>query len=798
MPRRQRRDRAEGGSRARARAPIAALLFLFASAAFAAPDIPSEPVDWLLDPPETLVRERSGEIDAMIALCEEMGWTEKEYALREARLRERPPEGEARAAEEKRIASLALRTGRSARALELLGDPDPGDAEGTLLAGIVALRSGKNREASHLLRAAEDLGAADRDLVRFRRAEALRSLPEADYGIPLLLEIAAEPSGRFRIDALEEAALALFRRKEPEKALPLLLREYGAGYESLKHRELIYRTAEAERETGRAAAAASLHRRLLEEWPEHPRALESFRALRRMETAGTIPHDPRLPLLGARAAARAGRTDEAIQLLRPLLDRPEPDPLRLEALLETGKVHYQAERYRSALRVLDPLAAGSGETARTALLYRARSFRKMGEWTSSIEAYTAYARRFPTSSLAPEAQWEVAWRRKLLRHHEEAAKAFREVRVLFPESEYAARAPLQEALSLDALGRTREARAIVEEHLRGGVSGSDRVEALYWVADLAGRLGDSARAESAFRELAEKHPETYYGLRAASKLGKTVILSPSRIAEAAERDDPMRAWIREWSPRRSGTAGLDFGRLALYASLAEGEEARREAASLRKSLEDDPEGLLDLARACRRLALFDELIRCGRRIQALAERAGADSVFPHLLALIYPPAYLDLIAAECAKWEEIDPFFVLSLMRQESWFQPNAVSSAGARGLMQILPSTGKHIARSLGEGDSFRAERLDEPERNIRYGVWYLRSLLRRYGGDAVVAASAYNAGEGSADTWVAAAGDEGPDRYVEKITFSETRTYVKRILSGYWICRAIYDEIATRGFSG
>ncbi|MFH1680878.1 MAG: transglycosylase SLT domain-containing protein [Candidatus Eisenbacteria bacterium] len=790
----------EAGRAARAAGCCAAALLFCASPrmALASPDIPSGPVGWLLEPAEKLVRERGDEIGAMIALSAEMGWVEKEYALREARLRAGEPTEEGRETEERTVAVLALRTGRDKRARELLESCGAEDAGEALAAGVAALRAGRSREAALLLEAAEGPGAPDRELARFRRAQALRSLPDPGDGLSLLLEIAAEPGGRFRSNALQESALALFGRERAGEALLLLRREYGAGYESLSHRGLIFRAAEAEREAGAPIAAAALYRRLLEEWPEDSRALESFRALRRMETAGTILADPRLPLHGARAAAADGRTEEAIQLLRPLLDRPETDPLRLDASLETGKVYYRAERYRSGLEIFDRLVPAGGETGRLALLYRARSYRKMGEWTASIETYTEYARRYPSSSIAAEALWEASWRWKLLREHAKAAESFREVRRLFPSSEFAGRAPLQEALSLDAVGRTAEARSIIEEHLAGGVSGADRVEALYWIADVSERLGDSARAETAFRELAEDHPETYYGLRAASKLGMTVILSPRLVAGAGEPDDPLLAWIREWGPPRGTSPAPDCTRLALYVSLAEWEEARREASSLRKTHEDDPAGLLVIARACRRSTLFDQLIRCGRRIQDLAERAGADPVFPHLLALIYPPAYLDIVAAEGAGREEIDPLFVLALMRQESWFNAKAVSSAGARGLMQILPSTGRHIARALGEGDSFRTEWLDEPARNIRYGIRHLRTLLRRYDGDAIVAASAYNAGEGNADTWVAAAGDEGPDRYVEKITFTETRTYVKRVLSGYWICRAIYHEIATSGFSG
>ncbi|RPJ44901.1 MAG: hypothetical protein EHM19_06085, partial [Candidatus Latescibacterota bacterium] len=704
-----------------------------------------------------------------------------------ARLRLAGLEGEARREEEKRVAFLALRCGKAARAFEILAPIETTDPDAALASGLAALRAGRSAEAAELLRTADRLGTADRELVRFRLAEAEKGLPEKDRGLPLFLEIASEPKGRYRTDALEEALLDLFSRRRNEEALALARREHGADLEGLEHRGVLYLAAEAERLGGNNAVSARLHRRLLEEWPEHGRALDSYRQLRKMEASGAIAADERLAFLGARAAARAGREDEAIQFLRPLLDRPADDPLRAEAEVEKGKILYGAERYRAALEVFERLGARSDETGATALLYRARTLRKMGEYLASIEAYGEYARRFPASELAPEAQWEIAWRWKLLRRPEEAILAFREVPLRFPESEYAPRAALQEALCLDELGRTGEARAAIESAL-GRLGGADRVEALYWLADASIRLGDSTRARGAYLELADEHPETYYGLRAAGRLGRTVIRPPEIAPPGAEGGDPLVSWIRSWSVVGGG-AEPDLGPLSLLVSLAEWREARRQAAALRRTHDDDPAALARIARFCRRSALYDETIRCGRRIQALAEEAGADDVRPELLALIYPLGYLDVVVREAARYPEIDPLFVVALMRQESWFHPSALSSAGARGLMQLLPSTAKHVAGRLGEAEGFRPERLDDPVRNIRYGLRYLSSLLDRYSGDALVAASAYNAGEGNADVWLAGGG-EGGDRFIEKITFSETRTYVKRVLSGYWICRSLYGD--------
>ncbi len=761
-------------------------------------DIPRASLGWLRMSPDRLFEAGDDEFRDVIEICEEMGWSEKEFLLRETLLARGGLTGAEREEEKRRLALLAIRTGRDRRAVELLDPWRTDDPEAVIAAGLAALRSGDHLEASRLLRAGQALGAPEPELVRFRLAQALRRLPEEDHGLPLFLEIADEEGGRFRKSALYEAALLLFDRDRPAKATALLAVMFGKNYDDLVHRELIYRAAGQEANEKNMTVASRLYKRLLERWPDHRRALASFRALRRMEETGSIPGDDRLPLLGAVAARSAGRTSESVQLLRPLLDRDESDPLHQEALIETGKTHYKAERYRSALRVFDRLTRLEGEKGRIALLYRARSFKKMGEWERSIEAYSEYIRRYPASSLSPEVQWEISWRWRILGRYEEAVSGFRKLRALFPSSEFTPRTRLQEAFCLDMAGRPDEAIAVLRRLVRSGGGGRDRDDALFWIGDLADRDKGGEESASCYRELVDEFPETYYGLRAAGRLGEKSLLPARPIGLAGESPDRALAWIRSWNGERSDAAARDWGPLPLYVALGEWDEARKEGARLRKRMKNDPEGLLLLGRLCRKSTLYDNTIRCGRRLQELAEASGADPVDPVLLSLIYPPGFLDLVVEETASDEDLDPLFVLALIRQESWFRSDAVSPAGARGLMQLMPATGRHVARKLGEGESFRTEHLFDPRRNIRYGTWYFRSLLDRYRGDRLVAASAYNAGEGNADLWLAGSGPAEGGEYVERIYFSETRDYVKRVLSGYWICRSLYGETAADGGSG
>jgi soluble lytic murein transglycosylase len=154
---------------------------------------------------------------------------------------------------------------------------------------------------------------------------------------------------------------------------------------------------------------------------------------------------------------------------------------------------------------------------------------------------------------------------------------------------------------------------------------------------------------------------------------------------------------------------------------------------------------------------------------------------------LYPLAYWDAVRT-AAEESQVDPLLLLAVMRQESLFEPQAESPAGARGLMQLLPGTAQRAAAALGV--EAVKEKLDDPVVNVRLGARYLRELLDRYQSDLTKALAAYNGGEMAADRWVTQAAGCDPDEFVERITYRETREYVKRVLSHYAAYARLYSS--------
>jgi soluble lytic murein transglycosylase len=151
-----------------------------------------------------------------------------------------------------------------------------------------------------------------------------------------------------------------------------------------------------------------------------------------------------------------------------------------------------------------------------------------------------------------------------------------------------------------------------------------------------------------------------------------------------------------------------------------------------------------------------------------------------------PLAHADLIREQAAE-KDLDPALVAGVIYTESRFR-DQTSPAGAKGLMQIMPSTADYIARKSG-GSAFVQGDLATPEINIAYGCWYLRYLLDRYHENEVLALAAYNGGEGKVDEWVQNARDRGERfRAADHIPFPETREYVERVIDARRAYRGEY----------
>jgi len=156
--------------------------------------------------------------------------------------------------------------------------------------------------------------------------------------------------------------------------------------------------------------------------------------------------------------------------------------------------------------------------------------------------------------------------------------------------------------------------------------------------------------------------------------------------------------------------------------------------------------------------------------------------------MAWPTAY-DGSVERAARAHGIEPALVYAIMREESGYQPDALSVVGARGLTQIMPETGRRLAADLGAA-AFDPAELFAPERNLELGAFYLSRLLDRFDGRLSAAIASYNAGPEAVARWLVADAGREDDEWVESIPYDQTRSYVKRVLRSMHVYRALYGS--------
>jgi soluble lytic murein transglycosylase-like protein len=305
------------------------------------------------------------------------------------------------------------------------------------------------------------------------------------------------------------------------------------------------------------------------------------------------------------------------------------------------------------------------------------------------------------------------------------------------------------------------------QYLDGARRSSARQQARYWAALALERKGAGDEAQELLRATHEENPLSFYGTFAGDRLELPIL--PADLPQGPETgdlDDPAirNALIRLRLHQRVPTAGS----FAYELDRLERHLLQRESQAY------------DFAEALQRWEFPIQGTVLGRTIH----REEGDWNL-RLLRIVYPFPYREAIVRE-SRTRGLDPFFVAGLIRQESMFHPTIQSAAGAVGLMQLLPGTGREVAGA--EGIRFSPAILGDPEINVRLGTSFLASMIRRFDGRAEDALSAYNAGPTRARQWRSRAEYRDTDVFLEHIPFAETRHYVKVVQQNTRIYTALY----------
>jgi soluble lytic murein transglycosylase len=435
---------------------------------------------------------------------------------------------------------------------------------------------------------------------------------------------------------------------------------------------------------------------------------------------------PALMRRKADAEYGAGRLNDALGTLDELVARYPRSPAAPKALFRAASLRWNkdfnedAERDFLQLRRLYPRDPLNVDAAYAL----ARIAYSAGDSHRAQQQFEHLAREYPGSKLAREARWRIGWIEYENRRWHQAAAAF---------------------------ARARE------------TSSDDAPDAAYWRGRALERAGDVDDARAIYSRIVSETPASYYSLWAERRLGHDTDVP---------RAGPLRRAARRLEAPPSGAAD-DF-HFERAQALYNGGLTTLAGAELR-AFEHANEGVSGIARY---LADAYEATDNYRDAMRLQRAMGADDP-----RVAYPLAFWEQITHHTAD-AAFDPLLVVALMRQESMYDPRALSPADARGLLQLLPSTAAQVA-----GRPVSNEELFDPDKNIELGVAHLRALLTRYQNDIFKTLAAYNGGADAVAKWDRRFPGVEPDEWVESITYRETRDYVKKVLGHYRRYQELYS---------
>lgn len=478
-------------------------------------------------------------------------------------------------------------------------------------------------------------------------------------------------------------------------------------------------------------------------------------------------------LTAALAFAGAGRHAEALEAY-DLVASLSPESLPPGVLLARARSLSGAGRTDEALDLSRELAASEdSEVGAPALALQAQLLRRSGSVGDARVAEDELLSRFPTRTEGAEILFSRAEALDSQGDREGAIRGYLRTAEQIPAHDLAGQSRMRMGQLLLAAGREAEALRVYSDYLLDFPQGRRWDEAAFWAGRLLGASGRDAESRELLNRLRETYPLSYYAVRASDLLGEP--FAPP-IAVGGD-PPPLSPFLQE------GLARFDE---LLGAGLPRGASWEVEAMAARIRTDMDPErrfrAMVRLANELNARGFTREGINLGWDLRR--EGRGWDR---ELLAAVYPFPYRAIVLAE-AEGRRADPFLIAGLIRQESAFWVEARSRADARGLMQVLPTTGRGLARSLGLSGFDPERHLYKAEINVHLGVAFFADMRRRFGEELPIILSAYNAGPSRAERWRQYPEAKDMDRFVERIPFTETRGYVKNVTANRAIYRWLY----------
>jgi soluble lytic murein transglycosylase len=672
----------------------------------------------------------------------------------------------------------ATRSPAAYRGVESYAKAHPGEgaAAAYLALGHAYMLDRRYIEAADAYRQAARSGKALDDYADYLGAQAsLQAGNGADANVLLDHFAVRHPESIFNDDAPVLLANAYIQQNNPQAALQVLLPL--AGTKQASHVGFRYALGRAYQMSGDTSRAAGLFREI---YLKQPFSMEAGQARTQLQTLGAPltaverkAHADQL--FNAKRYTDAGNEYDAIAHDSAGLSATDLDVLKVYAAVCDMKVKHISRKQ------VEKLPEPTPDTAALKLYMLAELSRSENDESGHDALIAEMVKRFPTSRWLEEALYSGGNMYLLKNNSKQASYHYSLLVKMFPNSIYAPSAHWRTAWMNYRLRNYAEAARLMDEQIQMYPASVEASTALYW----RGRIYEDeehnfGQAVNYYRVLSTTYTNYYYADLARQRLdvlkGKAEDAPSAVLSSVPQRDVPdLTGELPENEPH------LIKARLLANAALNEyiGPEIQASATS-------DEWGALAQAEIYASYGEYTRSVQSMKHSGISFYSLPIDQVPKVYWHLLFPQPYWKDIEVQSKK-NALDPYFVASLIRQESEFNAGAVSRAHAYGLMQLLPSVGKSLAKKE-HIRHFKTGDLLDPKVNIQLGALNLKQVMDRFGGQAEYALAAYNAGDTPVRRWMSSNDYKDIQEFVQSIPYSETRDYVQAVLRNREMYRVLY----------
>jgi soluble lytic murein transglycosylase len=558
------------------------------------------------------------------------------------------------------------------------------------------------------------------------------------------------------------------------------------GIPASQRRAFLLRIAEADELAGALPQAIDAYRSLIDEGLSGDVSL----ALSRIVALKRVLGDPTYSDDLIQLWSTYPRSPEALANLEEALSLGEPVVPWLR-----GFVYYRQNDYVKAEPAFQEqigIAPNAPESAE-AYYYLAAIQESRDDIDAALANYATAVVTNPQSSIADDALWWTARILSIQDQLDAAAAFYGRIVNEYPFSQFFGDAAFQNGM-IEYRRQNYPAAAQTWANAAALSAGLDAANLRIWQAKALLNAGDVTNAAPVLQQLSTQFEDDYAGVRARALLGNQHVI-PRATAETVIDLTPEFDWeaAETWLTGITGKAISDAGwstderweRAQELWVVGRTDYGDAEIFGLIEAYAGDAVAMYTMSRRLDELGRTSMSARAGQRLLRVLNTNPNQGLPKPILSLSYPAAFAPLVATSAGE-HGVSPLLMLAFIRQESFFDPRAVSPADARGLTQVIPPTAEAIASTLGV-QGFSLEQLLHADVNLRFGAKYMADQLEEFNNELFVAFAAYNAGPTAAFRWRDVSGDDA-DLFLQTVEFHETQLYVEIVAENYAIYRYLY----------